>query len=376
MTVFEFRQKVWSIMDTEEYIKLLERFDQDEQLNNMKDTNDIASFLFYELTPLIAEHWQTQNFTGGSTTSWANADNAQLEYTCTLAVLDAKHLTVGDYSKARKEVADGLANFFQTQSEKDLQDEEAMKKALSAETETLAGRWSNDALTTRIDYFFVPLTVQEQSADGGTFVEQREYPNGTQADYRSLLKLKTSGYQNRTLADFNADLLNWANEDYERTQRIALDVGAWDFNVSLTPEELSFVALTAYYSNSENAAMIRSDYTGEPQTEIGFSASLPTKEVGQQGQAWCSLFYQGAYHIRDYNSITVAERDRCVGGVLGEVRAYWDETGIEELLTLNKQAVLAKLNAIAAKYSGDKITISILPDQLSFEAMDERGIQE
>jgi beta-lactamase regulating signal transducer with metallopeptidase domain len=380
MTVSEFRQKAWTIMDTQAYMKLLQRFYQNDQLDGMKDTNGIASFLFYELTPLTAEHWQTQSFTGSTTTNWEVANQAQLEYACTLAVLDPNRLTVGDYNNARKEVTGGLVRFFQSQSEKELQDEVQIKKALNAEIEALVSRWGSDVLTVRVDYFFVPLTPQEnsntQSANSSIFAERREYPNATKEDYRALLTLKTNTYQSETLAQFNAAMLNWANENYDRLQRILLDVGTGDFNVSLTPEERSFVTLTVYYSNSENAAMIQSEYRREPQKEIGFSASLPTRELGQQGQAWCSLFYQGSYNIKDYSSITVAERDRCIGGVLFEVQTYWNETDMEELLAQDKEKILAKLNEIAAKYSSDKMTISILPEQLSFDAMDEREIQD
>jgi len=57
----------------------------------------------------------------------------------------------------------------------------------------------------------------------------RKYPNATEEDYSSLLKLKTADYQSRTLIDFNADLLEWANEDYERMERIGTDTAYLDF---------------------------------------------------------------------------------------------------------------------------------------------------
>ncbi len=226
----------------------------------------------------------------------------------------------------------------------------------------------------------MPYEDNQTSLSGGDAdIEERDYPYATKGDYSSLLKLKTTDYQNRTLTDFNADLLEWANEDYERMERIGNGTVYQDFNVSLSPEELSFVTLTANYSGSENAALIRSSRTGEPKKDIGFSDSLPEKTLlEQEGQlwVWCSLYYQGSYHITDDSRMTVGERDRCVGGVISDIQKYWDTTSLDELLTMNEQDVLVKLEGIAAQYSNDLITISIIPDQVSFDVMRERSNNE
>ena len=50
--------------------------------------------------------------------------------------------------------------------------------------------------------------------------ETREYAPATQEDYQSLLTLKTSDYRNMTVADFNRALREWADEDYERMERV------------------------------------------------------------------------------------------------------------------------------------------------------------
>lgn len=190
MTVSEFQQKVWAATDTEEYPELLERFYNDTQLDEMKDTNDIASFLFYELTPLTAENWKSRYFGNGGMTSYKDANNAQFEYTCTLSILDADRLSVGEYDKARKAVMDGLLSFFQNRSEKELQDESGMKEAIDAEIDSLTKKWSNDALTIGVDYFFIPLEVYENYAStvesDDSYIEEREYPNATEEDYSSL----------------------------------------------------------------------------------------------------------------------------------------------------------------------------------------------
>lgn len=380
MRVQEFQQKVWKATDTEGYQNLLERFYQNDQLNEMKDTNDIAAFLFYELTPLTAESWKSRYFGNGGMTGYENANNAQFEYTSTLSILDAKRLKVGEYTKARKAVMDGLLTFFQSQPEKKLQDESGMKKAIDAEIGRLTKKWSSNALTVSVEYSFIPLELieskesQKESKDNLT--EKREYPNATREDYRSLMKLKTADYQKRKLTDFNADLLEWGNEDYDRGERIGIDTAWNDFAVALTPEELSFVTLTVNYSGSENAAMIKSSRTGESQKDIVFSSSLPVKTLEQDKavMVFCSLYYQGSYHILD-GSITVGERDRCVGGVISGIQKFWNKTGIEELLIMNEGDILAKLQNITAQYSNKQIAVSIIPSQVSFEKLDERRIK-
>lgn len=382
MSVSDFQQKVWEARDTAEYMELLERFDKDDQLYEMKDTNDIASFLFYELTPLTAEKWESWCYSDAGMTNYKDSDNAQFEYSCTLSILNANQLTVHEYDQTRRGVITELSTFFQERTKEELQDELGIRDSFDAEIKRLTQNWSSDSLSINIEYFFLPLILHEDnqiSVSGDDFfIEEREHPNGTEKDYSSLLKLMTADYQSRTLTDFNVDLLAWGNEDYERMERISTDAAYQDFNVSLSPEELSFVTLTVNYSGSENAALIKSKRTGEPKENIGFSDSLPEKTLEQKGQteAWCSLYYQGSYHITDDSHMTVGERDRCVSGVISDIQKYWDEASLDELLTMNKQDVLAKMEGIAVQYSNNFITISIIPDQVSFDVMNERSNNE
>ena len=383
MSVSEFQQKVWTARDTTEYMSLLERFYMDDQLNEMKDTNDIASFLFYELTPLTAENWKSRYFLCGGTSSYNNPDNAQFDYTCTLSILDADHLTVGTYYTSRKAVMDGLLTFFQERTEDELRDEQGMKKAIDAKIDSLKKKWSTDALTVDVDYFFIPLESYEDTSftepSDNAYIEKREYPNATEKDYRSLLKLKTTDYQSRTLADFNSNLLEWANEGYERSERIALDAAWNDFAVSLTPEELSFVTLTVNCSGAENAVMIISERTGEPEKAPSIGGNPLIKEAfDSNGNVYCSLYYQMSYHISDKSKITVGERDRCVGGVINGIQKFWDETSIDELLGMSKDDMIAKLQGFANQYSNNLITITFEPtfEGFGFEQIDERGFQD
>ncbi len=204
--------------------------------------------------------------------------------------------------------------------------------------------------------------------------ESREYPNGTEEDYRSLLELKTADYQARSVADFNMDLLEWANESYERMERINIDIAQQDFSVNLDSDELSFVALTTWLSGVENGKYVQSINTGRKEEDPGYNQYLPSKTAEENGYgAWCDLFYQFSYHIADRETLTVGERDYCIGSMMNGVQDFWNETDLEEMLSMTKDDVISKLKEIAEEYSNDDISITIYEDSVGFEKMDERN---
>lgn len=208
--------------------------------------------------------------------------------------------------------------------------------------------------------------------------EIREYPNGTEEDYDSLLELKTPDYKNLTVADFNMSLLEWANEDHERMERINIDIARNDYQVSLSNEELSFIKLTIFLSGIENGKYVQSSYTGRPEEEVYFNQYLPQKisDVKNGRSAWCDLYYQFSYHIANKKNLTIGERDRIIGGMIYGIENFWNETDIEDMLKMSKNDVVEKLSEIAEKYSDNNITITVRNDQISFEKMDEREIEE
>ena len=204
--------------------------------------------------------------------------------------------------------------------------------------------------------------------------ESREYPNGTEEDYRSLLELKTADYQARSVADFNMDLLEWANESYERMERINVDIAQQDFSVNLDSDELIFVALTTWLSGVENGKYVQSINTGRKEEDPGCNQYLPSKTAEENGyNAWCDLFYQFSYHIADKETLTVGERDYCIGSMMNGIRDFWNETDLEEMLSMTKDDVISKLKEIAEEYSNDDISITIYEDSVGFEKMDERN---
>ena len=271
---------------------------------------------------------------------------------------NADTLTVGEYNAARLGVVDGLQNILQDKTKEQLQNNLFMQEAIQAEIEKLNERWNTDKLQENIQ--------QEQ--------ERREYPNGTEEDYRSLLDLKTADYQSRSVADFNMDLLEWANESYERMERINVDTAQQDFSVNLDSDELSFVALTTWLSGVENGKYVQSINTGRKEEDPIHNQYLPSKTAEENGYgAWCDLFYQFSYHISDKKTLTVGERDYCIGNMMSEIQDFWNRTDIEEMLSMTKDDIVSKLKEIATKYSNNNITIIIREDSVSFEKMDERN---
>ncbi len=86
MTVAEFRDKVGAVADTKEYADLFERLPKDTALQELKDTDEDAEFLFYIL-PLAGDDWKTRSYSGEVTSSYTG-DKARLEYSFTLMILN------------------------------------------------------------------------------------------------------------------------------------------------------------------------------------------------------------------------------------------------------------------------------------------------
>ena len=379
MSVSEFQNKVWELTDTDEYRNLLENFSQNNTLYEQKDNNEIASFLFYTLEPLTAEKWQTRDFGGGIASDYPGAsDNAMLEFVFSLTIQNADTLTVGEYNAARLGVVDGLRNIMQDKAKEQLQNHSFMQEAIDAQIEELNEKWNTDKLRISVEYSFMPLSEPDAGEGRQENVQQgqehREYPNGTEEDYRSLLDLRTADYQSRSVADFNMDLLEWANESYERMERINIDTAQQDFSVNLDSDELSFVAITAWLSGVENGKYVQSINTGRKEEDPILNQYLPSKTAKENGYgAWCNLFYPFSYHIADKKTLTVGERDACISNMISEIQDFWNGTDIDEMLGMTEGDIVGKLKEIAAEYSNDDITIIIQEDSVSFEKMDERG---
>ena len=301
-----------------------------------------------------------------------------LEFVFSLTIQNADTLTVGEYNAARLGVASRLQNILQGKTKEQLQNNSFMQEAIQAEIEKLNGQWNTDKLQISVDYSYMPLLELDAGKSEQENIQQeqehREYPNGTEEDYRSLLNLKTADYQNMPVADFNMDLLEWANESYERMERINVDTAHQDFSVNLDSDELSFVSLTTWLSGVENGKYVQSINTGRKEEDPIHNQYLPSKTAEENGYgAWCDLFYQFSYHIADKKTLTIGERDDCIGNMMNKIQDFWNRTDMEEMLSMTEDDIVSKLQEIAAKYSNANITITIREDSVGFEKMDERN---
>lgn len=170
--------------------------------------------------------------------------------------------------------------------------------------------------------------VRERNASG--------YQPAADAEYWSLLALKTPGYEKLSVAEFDSVLLDWANENHESLERILTDSGLDDYRADLSEEEKNFIALTVMLSNEENCRMVESLNTGQTEKICCYGNFHEDKEI--EG-AWCSLWYQLNYRIPDKERLTVEERDLCIGNIQKEIQKLWAETDIEQLMMMSEEDV-------------------------------------
>lgn len=378
MTVAQFQDRVWRTTDTAEYRALLERLSRDETLYDLRDSDRDAAFLFYVLVPLTAERWQSQTYSAEAVSeSSPLKDSARLEYNCALTIRDADKVRVKDYCDMREGVVEAMPFVLRNRSAAELRDADFMQEEIGAYVDALCRDMQTPEVGVAIAFQYFPLSAEEASGKGAdNDAEARRYPRGTEEDYRSLLTLKTPGYEELTLAQFNSALLDWANESYERMERIGEDTVENDFPIPLSDEELSFVRLTVFLSGVENGRQIQSNYTGREAEDPAYDEYLPAKTAEENGRAaWCCLFYRFTYRVSDAERVTVGERDRQIAGMIEAVRAFWDEADLESLLNMSEEDVTNTLERLAQEHSSGKITITTGRDQIYFECMDERGMQ-
>ena len=374
MTVSDYRNHIAKLTDTAEYRDLLERFWKSQILYGVKDTDGTASFLFYVL-PLAGDEWETQNFSEEVRTS-NTADNTRLEYSFSLTILDADTLTIREYNATRLNVIKGMQDILGDKTVEELQNTNSILADIQSDTDNLIKQLETEKMEISIEYAYFPAPIQgidkeNSQSQEGSEQETREYSNGTEEDYRSLLTLKTPDYQNTPIKDFNTSLLAWANENRERMERIDEDTKFNDFSVTLTAEELSFVRLTVFLSGMENGKAIQSSYT---ETELNpyYGEYLPEKITsGSLDVARCNLYYQFSYRISE--TVTVGERDRQIENMINAVQTFWGDMDVESALKMSESDIVKKLEDIAATYTTDHITITINKEQIHFERMDERA---
>ena len=378
MTVAEFRDKVGTSTDTKEYTGLFEQLPKDAALQELKDTDEDAEFLFYIL-PLAGDDWKTRSYSGEITSSYTG-DKARLEYSFTLTILDPDVLLVKDYNDTRLGVMGVMQDTLRNKTKDELRDETPTRADVQFQIDHLLQNINQTAeLSAAIEFAYFPLPPagekpQISGANEKGNQESRRSGYGTKEDYRSLLALKTSDYARMSVADFNAKLLAWANEDFDRMERVDADTLWNDFSVTLNEEELSFIRLTVFLSGTENGKFVQNNYTGGPVADPIYQESLPQKadKSDEKSPLWCDFGYRFSYHIANQETLTVGERDRCIGGMITAVKEFWNDTTLDDLLTMTISDMISRLYSLAAEYSTDDIVITIGTEHVHFDHTEER----
>jgi predicted small lipoprotein YifL len=378
MTVAEFRDKVGAATDTKEYTDLFAQLPKDTALQELKDTDEDAEFLFYIL-PLAGDDWKTRSYSGEVTSSYTG-DKARLEYSFTLTILNPDMLLVKDYNDTRLCVMSVMQDTLRNKTKDELRDETAIRADVQFLIDHLLQNINQTAeLSAAIEFAYFPLPAagEKQQVSGANEKgnpESRRVGYGTKEDYQSLLALKTSNYASMSVADFNTKLLAWANEDVSRMERVDADTLCNDFQVNLSEEELAFIRLTVFLSGTENGEFVQSNYTSDTVADPIYQESLPQKvdKSNEKAPMWCDFGYRFSYHIANQETLTVGERDRCIGGMIKAVEKFWNDTTPNDLLTMTKSDMISYLNSLAAEYSTDNIVITISAEQVHFDHTEER----
>lgn len=162
MSISEFRDKVWALTDTEGYNDIIDRFFKDEMIYTVyetrkgTDSNETYDFLYNVLGPVMGE--QPISFSGCAQTDFPSAsENASLEYTGTLTILDADRITVGEYIWARQGIVDDMGIILQDLSVTELRDEELMKVFIDEAVMNTIMTYQYNVLQVAVEYSYKPL---------------------------------------------------------------------------------------------------------------------------------------------------------------------------------------------------------------------------
>ncbi len=395
MTITEFQEQAELLLDEPEMYDWWT--EMENALDNM-DADDPLSDFYLLLNQLVAEQQVFHVNHAGAIASNTPFDQAILEYVYRIEIPDLNRITVGEYVKASGTDGRDLIYREMEQLFDSLNGKDVAPDLLQQQISSIFEKRSSDALRfTLLEWSYHPMMESENAdetqtkgtrgetsnavlkddteAEAGTeIIGESRFPPPTQADIDSLLALKTPDYKSMSLETFNAALLEWANADYDRMERInGADAYLEDAGLSLTLQDRDFITLTVRASGEENAMMVRSHYTGRPEED----PSLTGKSLmrGSEGSGfWCDLYYEFSYHIADKSRTAVGERDRCLNNLLWTIENFWNDTSLEELAKLDEAEMMAQLDHIAERCSSENVVISILKERSGYQVMDEHRI--
>ena len=125
-----------------------------------------------------------------------------------------------------------------------------------------------------------------------------------------------------------------------------------DFQVELSEEEKDFITHTINIAAISNRVMSNgSNFEG---LEQGVSLNLfynKNSAVNQSAYVWDNMNCHVSYSVTDKDTVTVGERDQCMGGMMDEVERLWNEMDAEAALEMKQGEFQTKVVDLTKKYS-------------------------
>ena len=137
---------------------MLEQFSKSQILYELKDTDETAAFLFYVL-PLTGDEWKTQNYSGQAISSYPE-DNARLEYSFSLTILDADALTIREYNITRLNVISGIQDILDGKTVEELQNANSILTSIQNDVDNLTKELQTEKIGISIEYAYFPIPTQ------------------------------------------------------------------------------------------------------------------------------------------------------------------------------------------------------------------------
>lgn len=288
----------------------LEKIAQDKELQTMQYADEDAEYFFHVLWPLTRKDWISQSFSGAAVTNFPDAsDNGKVEYTVTLTIRNADKLTVNEYRNALLEVFHSYKNHLDITKNKYL--EYHFKEMLET------GLWEAqlDMLTTGL---MIGLSSENLSVS-------------VQYTYVSAVSPAVTDEKGTMPGENEAQKQQPFNQNTEEnTER-----------------------------NTQRNTQRAEDTVEEE--HLGTSFFVNGKEI------YYFLYYRFFCHISDKAAVTEAERKRCLDDFKCAVFAIkfpsekWTET----------DAVVSRLQDLAAQYSTDEITLCIDNESVLYQCIED-----
>lgn len=174
MTVSEYQEKLWTLTDTQEYIKLIDRlsqqtwtFETDEKQGEALEA--YFEYYYYVFEPLCNEKWTKQEFAGAvvwtegevytvaASDHMPQQDTAELEYVLALSIEQPDKLTAGQYYNTYRQIVEDMEAVLKERTEPELADQRLMEQILDKETKRIAAERSDENLTIIVNYGFRAL---------------------------------------------------------------------------------------------------------------------------------------------------------------------------------------------------------------------------